>query len=141
MLHDPCCVSFPLTQAFAEFESSEEAVRAMSARNGDYIGDRYVKLLRVPPEEMEEQTGGMGGGLLGSSPSGGMLGVGSGFGIQPGFAQGPGMRPQQPGQVRPAAWGQVSVRQIYLHVASEPRMTVCLHLQSICQHLFSMWRA
>lgn len=94
-----------LLQAFAEFESSEEAVRAMSARNGDYIGDRYVKLLRVPPEEMEEQTG-MSSGMLGGHVPGGMPGAGSGFGMQPGFA----MQPQQPGQMmqhRPNAWGQV----------------------------------
>ena len=100
------CIVWCLIQAFAEFESSEEAVRAMSARNGDYIGDRYVKLLRVPPEEMEEQTGGMGGGMLGSSPSGDMLGMSSGFGLHPGFPQGPGMQSQLPGQVRPTAWNQ-----------------------------------
>lgn len=102
-----------MLQAFAEFDSSEEAVRAMSARNGDYIGDRYVKLLRVPPEEMEEQTGGMGGGMLVNSAPGGMQGVSAAFGgMQPGFAPGPGMRPQQPGQMlpqRPTAWGQVQI--------------------------------
>lgn len=98
-------------QAFAEFESSEEAVRAMSARNGDYIGDRYVKLLRVPPEEMEEQTGGMGGGIDSGNAAGGTPGAGAGFGgMQAGFPSGPGMRPQQLSQMlpqRPAAWGQV----------------------------------
>ena len=109
-----------LIQAFAEFESSEEAVRAMSARNGDYIGDRYVKLLRVPPEEMEEQTGGMGSGMLGSSPSGGMLGMSSGFGLQPGFPQAQGMQSQLPGQVRPTAWAQqVCVILTLVHIATE----------------------
>lgn len=49
----------PSGMAFAEFETPEEAVRAMTSRNGDFIGDRYVKLLRVPHEEMEEQTAGL----------------------------------------------------------------------------------
>jgi hypothetical protein len=31
----------------------------MTSRNGDFIGDRYVKLLRVPHEEMEEQAAGL----------------------------------------------------------------------------------
>ena len=33
--------------------------QAMTSRNGDFIGDRYVKLLRVPHEEMEEQAAGL----------------------------------------------------------------------------------
>eukprot|EP00208_Stichococcus_sp_RCC1054_P000902 CAMPEP_0206140144 /NCGR_PEP_ID=MMETSP1473-20131121/8553_1 /ASSEMBLY_ACC=CAM_ASM_001109 /TAXON_ID=1461547 /ORGANISM="Stichococcus sp, Strain RCC1054" /LENGTH=567 /DNA_ID=CAMNT_0053534191 /DNA_START=347 /DNA_END=2050 /DNA_ORIENTATION=- len=49
----------PSGMAFAEFETPEEAVRAMTTRNGDFIGDRYVKLLRVPHEEMEEQAAGL----------------------------------------------------------------------------------
>jgi len=33
----------------------EEALRAMQ-KNGEYIGDRYVKLLHVPKQEMEDQV-------------------------------------------------------------------------------------
>lgn len=58
--------------------------QAMSSRNGDYIGDRYVKLLRVPLEEMEEQTGGIGGAMLGGGGpgmgGGGPSGMGGPFG-------------------------------------------------------------
>lgn len=45
----------PSGLAFAEFDSTEEALRAMQ-KNGEYIGDRYVKLLHVPKQEMEDQV-------------------------------------------------------------------------------------
>ncbi len=81
----------------------------MSARNGDYIGDRYVKLLRVPHEEMEEQTGLGPSGVLGSRQPG----MPDGFGGAPQQQQqsfaGGGIAPaaQQHVGPRPNAWGQV----------------------------------
>lgn len=45
----------PSGLAFAEFETKEEALRAL-AKNGEYIGERYVRLLHVPKQEMEEQV-------------------------------------------------------------------------------------
>lgn len=45
----------PSGLAFAEFSSKDEAIRAM-AKNGEYIGDRYVRLLHVPKQEMEDQV-------------------------------------------------------------------------------------
>lgn len=45
----------PSGLAFAEFDNREEALRAM-AKNGEYIGERYVRLLHVPKSEMEEQV-------------------------------------------------------------------------------------
>ncbi len=106
--------------------------QAMSSRNGDYIGDRYVKLLRVPPEEMEEQTGGFGGAMLGGGgpgmggggpggmggPFGGMQQGGMQQGFSPGVGAGMPPPPQQqaqpqhpqaqqgqpPAQPRPNAW-------------------------------------
>ncbi|KAI8462311.1 MAG: hypothetical protein J3K34DRAFT_501516 [Monoraphidium minutum] len=41
--------------AFAEFATREEALQAMS-KNGAYIGERYVRLLHVPKQEMQEQV-------------------------------------------------------------------------------------
>ncbi|EFJ47748.1 hypothetical protein VOLCADRAFT_117772 [Volvox carteri f. nagariensis] len=45
----------PSGLAFAEFVSKEEALKALS-KNGEYIGQRYVRLLHVPRAEMEEQV-------------------------------------------------------------------------------------
>jgi len=45
----------PSGLAFAEFENKEEALKALS-KNGEYIGERYVRLLHVPKSEMEEQV-------------------------------------------------------------------------------------
>mmetsp|Transcript_28108 Transcript_28108/g.75907 ORF Transcript_28108/g.75907 Transcript_28108/m.75907 type:complete len:391 (+) Transcript_28108:35-1207(+) len=45
----------PSGLAFAEFESKEEALKALN-KNGEYIGERYVRLLHVPKSEMEEQV-------------------------------------------------------------------------------------
>ncbi|GFR41617.1 hypothetical protein Agub_g2342 [Astrephomene gubernaculifera] len=45
----------PSGLAFAEFVSKEEALKALS-KNGEYIGQRYVRLLHVPRSEMEEQV-------------------------------------------------------------------------------------
>lgn len=45
----------PSGLAFAEFECAQDALTAMR-KNGEYIGDRYVKLLHVPRQEMEEQV-------------------------------------------------------------------------------------
>lgn len=45
----------PSGLAFAEFECAQDALTAMR-KNGEYIGDRYVKLLHVPKQEMEEQV-------------------------------------------------------------------------------------
>ena len=52
-----CCVI--LRQGFAEFNSPEEARRAM-VRDRAYIGERFVKLIRVPRHEMESQLGATG---------------------------------------------------------------------------------
>lgn len=48
-----------LWQGFAEFNSPEEARRAM-VRDRAYIGERFVKLIRVPRHEMESQLGATG---------------------------------------------------------------------------------
>ncbi|KAL6763408.1 hypothetical protein V8C86DRAFT_3012807 [Haematococcus lacustris] len=45
----------PSGLAFAEFETRDEAVRALS-KNGQFIGERYVRLLHVTKNEMEEQS-------------------------------------------------------------------------------------
>lgn len=45
----------PSGLAFAEFVSKDEALKALS-KNGEYIGQRYVRLLHVPRAEMEEQV-------------------------------------------------------------------------------------
>lgn len=45
----------PSGLAFAEFATREEALQALS-KNGEYLGDRYVRLLHVPKQEMEEQV-------------------------------------------------------------------------------------
>ncbi|KAF5831077.1 hypothetical protein DUNSADRAFT_13633 [Dunaliella salina] len=45
----------PSGLAFAEFQSKEEALKALN-KNGEYIGERYVRLLHVPKSEMEEQV-------------------------------------------------------------------------------------
>ncbi|KIZ06356.1 hypothetical protein MNEG_1601 [Monoraphidium neglectum] len=45
----------PSGLAFAEFASRDEALQAMS-KNGAYIGERYVRLLHVPKQEMQEQV-------------------------------------------------------------------------------------
>ncbi|GAX83407.1 hypothetical protein CEUSTIGMA_g10832.t1 [Chlamydomonas eustigma] len=44
----------PSGLAFAEFETREEALKALS-KNGEFLGDRYVRLLHVPVTEMEDQ--------------------------------------------------------------------------------------
>lgn len=45
----------PSGLAFAEFATREDALKALS-KNGKYLGDRYVRLLHVPKQEMEEQV-------------------------------------------------------------------------------------
>ncbi|GAX83059.1 hypothetical protein CEUSTIGMA_g10485.t1 [Chlamydomonas eustigma] len=45
----------PSGLAFAEFETREDAVKALT-KNGDFLGERYVRLLHVPASEMEEQV-------------------------------------------------------------------------------------
>ena len=46
-------------QAFAEFDNGEEARRALS-RDRAYMGDRFIKLIRVPRSEMEQQLSATG---------------------------------------------------------------------------------
>lgn len=45
----------PSGLAFAEFGSKEEALKALS-KNGEYLGERYIRLLHVPRTEMEDQV-------------------------------------------------------------------------------------
>ncbi|KIZ02545.1 hypothetical protein MNEG_5410 [Monoraphidium neglectum] len=45
----------PSGLAFAEFATRDEALQAMS-KNGAFIGERYVRLLHVPKQEMLEQV-------------------------------------------------------------------------------------
>ena len=34
--------------------------QALSKKNGEFLGERFIKLLHVPPAEMEEQVTGQG---------------------------------------------------------------------------------
>ncbi|KAG1672723.1 hypothetical protein FOA52_005201 [Chlamydomonas sp. UWO 241] len=45
----------PSGLGFAEFADRDEALKALS-KNGDFMGERYVRLLHVPVTEMEEQV-------------------------------------------------------------------------------------
>eukprot|EP00976_Prorocentrum_cordatum_P039800 809095-Prorocentrum_minimum.AAC.1 len=49
----------PSGMAFAEFDNGEEARRALS-RDRAYMGDRFIKLIRVPRSEMEQQLSATG---------------------------------------------------------------------------------
>jgi len=73
----------PSGMAFVEFANPEEARRAM-ARDRAYMGERFVKVLRVPRAEMEEQLGQTGS--FGESFGGGMHGGAMGFPGPGGFA-------------------------------------------------------
>lgn len=80
----------PSGLGFAEFATPEEAGRAMQ-RDKAFIGPRFVKLLRVPKSEMDEQLA--GGGYGGGGPPGGARGPWGGGFRQP--DRGP--RPPMPG--------------------------------------------
>eukprot|EP00242_Pyramimonas_sp_CCMP2087_P004832 CAMPEP_0198215700 /NCGR_PEP_ID=MMETSP1445-20131203/51907_1 /TAXON_ID=36898 /ORGANISM="Pyramimonas sp., Strain CCMP2087" /LENGTH=142 /DNA_ID=CAMNT_0043891531 /DNA_START=227 /DNA_END=651 /DNA_ORIENTATION=- len=50
----------PSGMAFAEFENEDDARMACVKRDRAYMGNRFVKCLRVPRAEMEQQLGATG---------------------------------------------------------------------------------
>jgi len=80
----------PSGMAFAEFATPEAATEAM-ALNNEYIEDRYVKLLQVPRQEMEQQLGSTQQGMQALRDAGHVVpDVQPGWGGQGGMNQGMG---------------------------------------------------
>mmetsp|Transcript_8716 Transcript_8716/g.28688 ORF Transcript_8716/g.28688 Transcript_8716/m.28688 type:complete len:294 (-) Transcript_8716:182-1063(-) len=71
----------PSGMAFCVFSSPDEARKAM-ARDRAYMGQRFVKVLRVSKEEMDDQLGqSRGGGGFGGGGGGYGMGGGGGYGM------------------------------------------------------------